>query len=164
MTTTLERRVSVSFWEQFCAWIILIENRLYIGWFGCLMFPTLFIAILVYIIAFIAAPLVDIDGIREPVVGFLFYGNNIISGAVVPSSNAIGVHFYPIWEAALVDEWFYNGGTYQLVVFHFFIGVCAYIGREWELSYRLGMCPWICVAFSALVAAAAAVFVIYPIG
>jgi hypothetical protein len=28
------------------------------------------------------------------------YGNNIISGAVVPSSNAIGLHFYPIWEAA----------------------------------------------------------------
>merc|ERR1719174_1827510 len=81
-------------------------------------------------IAFIAAPPVDIDGIREPVAGSLLYGNNIISGAVVPSSNAIGVHFYPIWEAASVDEWLYNGGTYQLVVFHFFIGVCAYIGRE----------------------------------
>merc|ERR1712194_314254 len=91
----------------------------------------------------------DIDGIREPVAGSLLYGNNIISGAVVPSSNAIGVHFYPIWEAASIDEWLYNGGPYQLVVFHFFIGVCAYIGREWELSYRLGMRPWICVAFSA---------------
>jgi hypothetical protein len=33
------------------------------------------------------------------------YGNNIISGAVVPSSNAIGLHFYPIWEAASLDEW-----------------------------------------------------------
>ena len=41
-----------------------------------------------------------IDGIREPVAGSLIYGNNIISGAVVPSSNAIGLHFYPIWEAA----------------------------------------------------------------
>ena len=164
MTTTLERRASASFWEQFCAWITSTENRLYIGWFGCLMFPTLLTAISVYIIAFIAAPPVDIDGIREPVAGSLLYGNNIISGAVVPSSNAIGVHFYPIWEAASIDEWLYNGGPYQLVVFHFFIGVCAYIGREWELSYRLGMRPWICVAFSAPVAAAAAVFVIYPIG
>ena len=45
-------------------------------------------------------PPVDIDGIREPVAGSLIYGNNIISGAVVPSSNAIGLHFYPIWEAA----------------------------------------------------------------
>ena len=164
MTTTLERRASASFWEQFCAWITSTENRLYIGWFGCLMFPTLLTAISAYIIAFIAAPPVDIDGIREPVAGSLLYGNNIISGAVVPSSNAIGVHFYPIWEAASIDEWLYNGGTYQLVVFHFFIGVCAYIGREWELSYRLGMRPWICVAFSAPVAAAAAVFIIYPIG
>ena len=145
MTTTLQRRESASFWEQFCAWITSTENRLYIGWFGCLMFPTLLSAITAYIIAFIAAPPVDIDGIREPVAGSLLYGNNIISGAVVPSSNAIGVHFYPIWEAASIDEWLYNGGTYQLVVFHFFIGVCAYIGREWELSYRLGMRPWICV-------------------
>jgi hypothetical protein len=37
-----------------------------------------------YIIAFIAAPPVDIDGIREPVAGSLLYGNNIISGAVIP--------------------------------------------------------------------------------
>jgi photosystem II P680 reaction center D1 protein len=54
-------------------------------------------------------PPVDIDGIREPVSGSLLFGNNIISGAVVPTSNAIGLHFYP-WEAASVDEWLYNGG------------------------------------------------------
>ena len=91
-------------------------------------------------------------------------GNNIISGAVVPSSNAIGLHFYPIWEANTLDEWLYNGGPYQLVVFHFLIGVFAYMGREWELSYRLGMRPWIFVAYSAPVAAATAVFLVYPFG
>ena len=91
----------------------------------------------------LAAPPVDIDGIREPVAGSLLYGNNIISGAVVPSSNAIGLHFYPIWEAATLDEWLYNGGPFQLVVFHFLIGIFSYMGREWELSYRLGMRPWI---------------------
>ena len=80
MTTTLQRRESASFWEQFCAWITSTENRLYIGWFGCLMFPTLLSAISAYVIAFIAAPPVDIDGIREPVAGSLLYGNNIISG------------------------------------------------------------------------------------
>jgi photosystem II P680 reaction center D1 protein len=58
----------------------------------------------------------------------------------------------------------YNGGPYQLVIFHFLIGVACYLGREWELSYRLGMRPWICVAFSAPVAAATAVFLIYLIG
>merc|ERR1712238_522120 len=121
MTATLERREGVSLWERFCAWITSTENRLYIGWFGCLMFPTLLTATSCFIIAFIAAPPVDIDGIREPVAGSLLYGNNIISGAVIPSSNAIGMHFYPIWEAASVDEWLYNGGPYQLIVCHFIL-------------------------------------------
>ena len=35
---------------------------------------------------------------------------------------------------------------------------------EWEFSFRLGMRPWIAVAYSAPVAAATAVFLIYPIG
>ena len=81
-----------------------------------------------------------------------------------PSSNAIGLHFYPVWEAATLDEWLYNGGPFQLVVFHFLIGIYAYMGREWELSYRLGMRPWIFVAYSAPVAAASAVFLVYPFG
>jgi photosystem II P680 reaction center D1 protein len=61
------------------------------------MIPTLLTATSVFIIAFIAAPPVDIDGIREPVSGSLLYGNNIISGAIIPTSAAIGLHFYPIW-------------------------------------------------------------------
>ena len=81
------------------------------------MIPTLLAATICFVIAFVAAPPVDIDGIREPVAGSLIYGNNIISGAVVPSSNAIGLHFYPIWEAASLDEWLYNGGPFQLVIF-----------------------------------------------
>merc|ERR550537_1227712 len=128
------------------------------------MIPCLLAAAACFIIAFITSPAVDIDGIREPVSGSLLFGNNIISGAVVPSSNAIGLHFYPIWEAASLDEWLYNGGPYQLVCFHFLIGISAYMGRQWELSYRLGMRPWICVAYSAPVAAASAVFLVYPIG
>eukprot|EP00975_Prorocentrum_lima_P071711 12939265-Prorocentrum_lima.AAC.1 len=102
------------------------------------MIPLLLTATSCFIIAFIAAPPVDIDGIREPVAGGLMYGNNIITGSIIPTSNAIGIHFYPIWEAASIDEWLYNGG------------------REWELSFRLGMRPWIFVAFSAPVAAATA--------
>ncbi|HLP90468.1 MAG TPA: photosystem II q(b) protein, partial [Nostocaceae cyanobacterium] len=146
MTTTLQQRSNANVWDKFCEWITSTENRIYIGWFGVLMIPTLLAATTCFIIAFIAAPPVDIDGIREPVAGSLIYGNNIISGAVVPSSNAIGLHFYPIWEAASLDEWLYNGGPYQLVIFHFLIGCACYLGRQWELSYRLGMRPWICVA------------------
>ncbi|KAH9716600.1 photosystem II protein D1 [Citrus sinensis] len=136
MTAILERRESERLWGRFCNWITSTENRLYIGWFGVLMIPTLLTATSVFIIAFIAAPPVDIDGL----------------------------HFYPIWEAASVDEWLYNGGPYELIVLHFLLGVACYMGREWELSFRLGMRPWIAVAYSAPVAAATAVFLIYPIG
>ncbi|KAK7321883.1 hypothetical protein VNO80_35458 [Phaseolus coccineus] len=138
MTAILERRESESLWGRFCNWITSTENRLYIGWFGVLMIPTLLTATSVFIIAFIAAPPVDIDGIREPVSGSLLYGNNIISGAIIPTSAAIGLHFYPIWEAASVDEWLYNGGPYELIVLHFLLGVACYMGREWELSFSSG--------------------------
>jgi photosystem II P680 reaction center D1 protein len=164
MTTTFQKRQDAGLWDRFCDWVTSTDNRIYVGWFGVLMIPCLLSATICFIIAFIAAPPVDIDGIREPVAGSLLYGNNIITGAVIPSSNAIGLHFYPIWEAASLDEWLYNGGTYQLVVFHFLIGIFAYMGRQWELSYRLGMRPWICVAYSAPVAAATSVLLIYPIG
>jgi photosystem II P680 reaction center D1 protein len=128
------------------------------------MFPTLFLAIIAFILAFIFAPPVDIDGIREPVAGSILFGNNLITGALVPSSNAVGVHFYPLWASQSVDQWLYNGGPYQFLVGHFIVGVASYLGREWEFSFRLGMRPWIFVAFSGPLVAASAVFVVYPIG
>jgi len=76
-------------WSRFASFITSTNNRLYIGWFGVIMIPTLLTATTVFILAFIAAPPVDIDGIREPVSGSLIYGNNIISAAVVPTSNAM---------------------------------------------------------------------------
>ncbi|MEY4037043.1 MAG: hypothetical protein RL201_424, partial [Actinomycetota bacterium] len=98
---------SVEYWgkliNKYLGWITSTNNRLYVGHFGVIMIPCLLAATTCFILAFIAAPPVDIDGIREPVAGSLLYGNNIISGAVVPSSNAIGLHFYPIWEAASLD-------------------------------------------------------------
>ena len=102
MTTTLQRRQSVNFWEQFCSWITSIEHRLYIGWSYVIMVLTLFSAILAYIIAFIGAPIqyiyiyIYIQGIREPFDCSFHYGNYIFSGSVILSSNAIGIHFYPI--------------------------------------------------------------------
>jgi photosystem II P680 reaction center D1 protein len=87
MTTTIQQRQGASAWNQFCDWVTSTNNRLYVGWFGVLMIPCLLAATICFIVAFIAAPPVDIDGIREPVAGSLMYGNNIISGAVVPSSS-----------------------------------------------------------------------------
>ena len=84
MTASIAQRNSTNPWESFCQWVTSTDNRLYVGWFGVLMIPTLLAATICFIVAFIAAPPVDIDGIREPVAGSLMYGNNIISGAVVP--------------------------------------------------------------------------------
>ena len=164
MTAILSAPRKTNPWQQYLNWVTSTNNRLYVGHFGVIMIPCLLAATTAFIIGFIAAPPTDIDGIREAVSGSLLYGNNIISGAVVPSSNAIGLHMYPVWEAASLDEWLYNGGTYQLVVFHFLIGIWCYAGREWELSYRLGMRPWIFTAYTAPCAAATAVFLVYPIG
>ncbi len=166
MAIAIKKRPSldINTWAWFCEWITSAENRLYIGWFGVLMIPTLLVATTVFTLALIAAPPVDMEGIREPVIGSLLGGNNLITAAVIPTSAAIGLHFYPVWDAASIDEWLYNGGPYQLIVLHFLIGIFAYMGRQWELSYRLGMRPWIAVAFSAPVAAATAVLLVYPLG
>ena len=69
MTATLSQQRSTNAWEQFCNWVTSTDNRLYVGWFGVLMIPTLLAATTCFIIAFIGAPPVDIDGIREPVAG-----------------------------------------------------------------------------------------------
>jgi photosystem II P680 reaction center D1 protein len=151
-------------WSSFIGYVISTNNRFYIGDFGLVMYPLLAVSAGVFILGVFYAPPVDIDGIREPVAGSLLYGNNIITTALIPSSNAIGVHFYPVWDSVTANEWLYNGGTYQFVVFHFILGVSFWMGREWEFSYRLGMRPWIFIAFSAPVVAACAVFVFYPIG
>jgi photosystem II P680 reaction center D1 protein len=127
------------------------------------MIPTLSTAAIAFIIAFIAAPPVDMAGTGAWVSGSLLDGNNLMTAAVVPTSAAIGLHFYPIWEAASVEEWLSNGGPYQLIVLHFLIGIICYQDREWELSYRLGMRPWISLGFTAPVAAATSVLLIYPV-
>lgn len=167
MNRVINRQSQLDFpliWEDFCRWITSTNNRIYIGWFGVLMIPTLLAATTCFLLAFVAAPPVDLDGIREPVIGSLLGGNNLITAAVIPTSAAIGLHFYPIWEANSLAEWFYNGGPYQFIVLHFLIGIWCYLGRLWELSYREGLRPWIAVAFSAPVAAATAVLLVYPIG
>ena len=71
MTTTLQQTQAQNSWERFCQWITSTNNRIYIGWFGVLMIPTLLAATTCFLIAFVAAPPVDIDGIREPVAGSL---------------------------------------------------------------------------------------------
>jgi len=56
MTAILERRESTSLWGRFSNWITSTENRLYIGWFGVLMIPTLLTATSVFITAIPLSP------------------------------------------------------------------------------------------------------------
>lgn len=154
----------ISVWEQFCRWVTSTDNRFYVGWFGIIAIPTMCTAATVFVIALIAAPAVDADGFGHVISGSLLDGNNLLTAAVVPTSAAVGMRFYPIWAAASIDEWLLNGGPYQLIVLHFLIGLIGYQDREWELSYRLGMRPWISMAFTAPVAACVSVLLIYPLG
>ena len=78
------------------------------------MFPNLYMASVIYSSGIALAPAVDIDDICEPVSGSFILGNNIITAAVIPSSNAIGVHFCPLWESSSIDEWLYNKGYTSL--------------------------------------------------
>jgi photosystem II P680 reaction center D1 protein len=64
MTASLQKNTNSTSWSRYCEWVTSTDNRLYIGWFGVLMIPTLLTAASVFIIAFVAAPPFDIDGIR----------------------------------------------------------------------------------------------------
>ena len=61
-TATIATRSNVTnLWNDFCEWVTSTDNRLYVGWFGVLMIPTLLAATTCFIIAFIGAPPVDIN-------------------------------------------------------------------------------------------------------
>jgi hypothetical protein len=99
-TTTLAPSGGMRGWRSFQDWITSTDKRRYIGWFGVLMIPNLLAADLSFIVAFLAAPPVHIDGIREPGSGGLLYGNNIITapgaaGTAVLVVYAIGQGCFP---------------------------------------------------------------------
>jgi photosystem II P680 reaction center D1 protein len=50
-------------WEKYLSWVTSTNNRLYLGHFSTLMIPTLLTATICFIVAFIAAPPVDINSV-----------------------------------------------------------------------------------------------------
>jgi hypothetical protein len=121
-----------SVWAQVCNFVTSTQNRLYIGWFGVIMVPTLLSATTVFIIILAPTSLqvrgTDRHSHRPACLP--------VRGSCPPKPSG------------------FERRTYQFIVCHFRSGLCAYMGREWELSFRLGMRPWIAVAYSAPVAAA----------
>ena len=74
------------------------------------MIPTLSTAAIVFVLAFLAAPAVDLDGTGRAISGALLDGNNLITAAVVPSSGAaVGLHFLPDLGSGffgrMADQW-----------------------------------------------------------
>ena len=62
MTATTATRPNFNnTWEDFCSWVTSTNNRLYVGWWGVLMIPCLLAATTCFVVAFIAAPPVDIS-------------------------------------------------------------------------------------------------------
>ena len=60
MTATISIKQQDNLWQRYLNWVTSTNNRLYIGNFGVLMVPCLLAATTMFIIAFIAAPPVDI--------------------------------------------------------------------------------------------------------
>ena len=97
MTTLSTKQSSpLKNWDEFCQWVTSTDNRLYVGWFGVLKIPCLLTAATCFIIAFIAAPPVDIDGIREPVAGSLMYGTT--------SSLVLSFHLLMLLECTSIPS------------------------------------------------------------
>jgi photosystem II P680 reaction center D1 protein len=111
------------------------------------MIPTLLTATFLFIIGFIGALSVYMDGVREPISSSLLYGNNIFFGEIIPTFAVIGFHFYPIWEVSSIDEWIYNKSAYELIILHFLLSIAFYMGHKWEFSFRSIMHHWIVVAY-----------------
>ena len=91
MTAILSQRQSRSTWEEFCRWVTSTNNRLYVGWFGILMIPTLLAATICFVTAFVAAPPVDIDGIENQ--------------SQAPSSTETTSYREPSFRAALPSDY-----------------------------------------------------------
>ena len=61
MTATISIKRQENLWDKYLNWITSTNNRLYVGNFGVLMIPCLLAATICFIVAFIAAPPVDIN-------------------------------------------------------------------------------------------------------
>ena len=86
------------------------------------------------------------------------------SGPIIPTSFCSYRVALPIWEAASVDEWLYNGGPYELIVCSTLMTWCSIL-HGWRESGN-GVSVWASLdcCCSAPVPAATAGFLIYPIG
>jgi len=73
-----------------------------------------------------ARPPFDIVDVREPCFPVSALWQTHHHAAVVPSVSD-RLHFLPDLARLHADEWLYNGGPYQLIIFHFLIGIFCWM-------------------------------------
>ena len=125
-------------WDLFTEWVTSTNNRLYVGWFGvlddplrCSQQPS------VLLLAFVGSTTGRYRWHpRTSVAGSLLYGETILSQAQsYPAANAIGLASSTRFgKPATLDEWLYNGGPFQLVIFHFLLSVST---LTWDANGNL---------------------------
>ncbi len=79
---------SASLWGCFCNWVTSTENRLYIGWFGVLMIPTLLIATSVFIITMLYIGWFDLLMIPTLLIATFIFIIAFIAAPPVAGENA----------------------------------------------------------------------------
>ena len=87
----------VCFFSFLCSPVVLLFSMLAwsVRFFVLLSAPLrIFLPLFLCVVLLFAAPPVDIDAIRESVSRCLFYENNVIPCVIIPTSMAIGLHFY----------------------------------------------------------------------
>ena len=148
MTTTIQQR-SDNGWQSFCSGSPPQQPPV-CGLVRCADDPTLLAATTCFIVRSSGTP--SLDGIREPC--WLLIYDNIISGAVVPSSNSIGLPSIHLGSCLL--WWVQQHPCSWLSSFLIGIFCC---GSRWELS-TASHAPLDLRCHSAPVAAASAVFLV----
>ena len=118
MATTVTLTTPSDNWQSFCDWVTSTDNRIYLGWFGVLMINALLTATTAFILAIIAAPPVDIDGIREPVAGSFL--QQIIFGFLGIHSDISGIYLNPSmpidWDKIELINVTLGNGIYNILI------------------------------------------------
>ena len=135
------------------------------------MIPTLLTATYVLIIAFIAARRywwyswtsfwISTFGGRKQYSFWSHYPYFLLVPLSLLCSYRVAL---PIWEAASVDEWLYNGGPYELIVCSTLMTWCSILHGWRESGNWVYVWASLDCCCSAPGAAATAGFLIYPIG
>lgn len=67
----------------------------------------------------------------------VLHNNNVISGAIISTSEPIGLHFFTESEKQHPLMNGYTISPYELIIQHFLLGVSCYMGHERELNFCL---------------------------